>query len=41
MKDYPFAVLLIDEANKSLIPVKEDMISIVSLENLKLLMLNM
>ena len=33
MKDYPFSVLLIDEANKTLFPVKEDMISIISLEN--------
>ena len=33
MKDYPFSVLLVDEANKGLFPVKEDMISIISLEN--------
>lgn len=33
MKDYPFSVLLIDEANKTLFPVKEDMISIILLEN--------
>ena len=33
MKDYPFSVLLIDEANKTLFPVKEDMISLISLEN--------
>lgn len=33
IKDYPFSVLLIDEANKTLFPVKEDMISIISLEN--------
>ena len=33
MKDYPFSVLLIDEANKTLFPIKEDMISIISLEN--------
>ena len=36
MKDYPFAVLLIDEANKSLMPVKEDMISVISLDNAKI-----
>ena len=36
MKDYPFSVLLIDEANKTLFPVKEDMISIISLENGKI-----
>ena len=35
MKDYPFSVLLIDEANKNLIPVKEDTISIISLNNSK------
>lgn len=33
MKNYPFSVLLIDEANKTLFPVKEDMITIISLEN--------
>lgn len=33
MKDYPFSVLLVDEANKGLFAVKEDMISIISLEN--------
>ena len=37
MKDYPFSVLLIDEANKTLFPVKEDMISIISLENGKVI----
>lgn len=37
MKDYPFSVLLIDEANKTLFPVKEDMISIISLENGKVM----
>ena len=36
MKDYPFSVLLIDKANKTLFPVKEDMISIISLENGKI-----
>ena len=36
MKDYPFPVLLVDEANKTLFPVKEDMISIISLENGKI-----
>ena len=33
MKNYSFSILLIDEANKTLFPVKEDMISIISLEN--------
>ena len=33
MKNYPFSVLLIDEANKTLFPIKEDMITIISLEN--------
>lgn len=33
MKSYPFSILLIDEANKTLFPIKEDMISIISLEN--------
>ena len=33
MKNYPFSVLLIDEANKTLFPVKEDIITIISLEN--------
>ncbi|MDD2895161.1 MAG: hypothetical protein PHG81_03995 [Aliarcobacter sp.] len=36
MKDYPFPVLLVDEANKTLFPVKEDMISVISLENGKI-----
>lgn len=36
MKDYPFSVLLIDEANKGLFAVKEDMVSIISLENGKI-----
>ena len=36
MKDYPFSVLLVDEANKGLFAVKEDMISIISLENGKI-----
>ena len=36
MKDYPFSVLLVDEANKGLFPVKEDMISVISLENGKI-----
>ena len=36
MKDYPFSVLLVDEASKGLFPVKEDMISIISLENGKI-----
>ena len=36
MKDYPFSVLLIDEANKGLFAVKEDMISIISLDNGKI-----
>lgn len=33
MKNYSFSILLIDEANKTLFPIKEDMISIISLEN--------
>ena len=36
MKDYPFSVLLVDEANKELFPVQEDMISVISLENGKI-----
>ena len=36
MKDYPFSVLLVDEANKGLFAVKEDMISVISLENSKI-----
>ena len=32
-KGYPFSVLLVDDSNKGLFPVKEDMISIISLEN--------
>lgn len=36
MKDYPFPVLLVDEAHKTLFPVKEDMISVISLENGKI-----
>ena len=36
MKDYPFSVLLVDEANKGLFAVKEDMISIIFLENGKI-----
>lgn len=36
MKDYPFSVLLVDEATKGLFPVKEDMISIISLDNGKI-----
>ncbi|MDD3056017.1 MAG: hypothetical protein PHE16_09075 [Aliarcobacter sp.] len=37
MKNYSFSILLIDEANKTLFPVKEDMISIISLENGKVI----
>lgn len=36
MKGYPFSVLLIDEANKGLFPIKEDMISVISLDNGKI-----
>ncbi len=36
MKEYPFSVLLVDEANKGLFAVKEDMISVISLENSKI-----
>ena len=36
MKDYPFSVLLVDEASKGLFAVKEDMISVISLENGKI-----
>ena len=36
MKGYPFSVLLVDEANKGLFPVKEDMISVISLDNGKI-----
>jgi len=36
MKEYPFPVLLVDEANKTLFPVQEDMISIIKLENGKI-----
>ncbi len=36
MKEYPFPVLLIDEANKTLFPVQEDMISIIKLDNGKI-----
>jgi predicted transcriptional regulator len=36
MKEYPFSVLLIDEANKGFFAVKEDMVSIISLENGKI-----
>ncbi len=36
MKEYPFSVLLVDEANKGLFPVKEDMISIITLDNSKI-----
>ena len=36
MKGYPFSVLLVDESNKSLFPVKEDMISVISLDNGKI-----
>jgi len=36
MKDYPFSVLLVDDANKGLFPVKEDMISVISLDNGKI-----
>jgi predicted transcriptional regulator len=32
MKGYPFSVLLVDESNKNLFPVKEDMISVISLK---------
>jgi len=33
MKKYEFPILLIDEANKDKFPVKEDMISVISLED--------
>lgn len=36
MKEYSFPVLLIDETNKGLFPVKDDMISIISLHNSKI-----
>lgn len=36
MKEYSFHVLLIDETNKGLFPVKDDMISIISLHNSKI-----
>ena len=36
MKGYPFSVLLVDESNKNLFPVKEDMISVISLDNGKI-----
>lgn len=36
MKDYPFSVLLVDDTNKGLFPVQEDMISIISLDNGKI-----
>ena len=36
MKEYPFSVLLVDEANKGLFPVKEDMISVITLDNSKI-----
>ena len=36
MKGYPFSVLLVDEANKGLFPVQEDMISVISLDNGKI-----
>lgn len=36
MKEYPFLVLLVDEANKGLFPVKEDMISVITLDNSKI-----
>lgn len=36
MKDYPFSVLLVDDANKGLFPIKEDMISVISLDNGKI-----
>ena len=36
MKGYPFSVLLVDDSNKGLFPVKEDMISVISLDNGKI-----
>ena len=36
MKDYPFSVLLVDDTNKGLFPVQEDMISVISLDNGKI-----
>ena len=36
MKDYPFSVLLVDDTNKGLFAVQEDMISIISLDNGKI-----
>ena len=36
MKAYPFSVLLVDDSNKGLFPVKEDMISIISLDSGKI-----
>ena len=36
MKNYSVSIHLIDEANKTLFPVKEDMISIISLDNGKI-----
>lgn len=36
MKAYPFSVLLVDDSNKGLFPVKEDMISIITLDNSKI-----
>ena len=36
MKGYPFSVLLVDDSNKGLFPVKEDMISIISLDSGKI-----
>jgi predicted transcriptional regulator len=36
MKGYPFSVLLVDDSNKKLFPVQEDMISVISLDNGKI-----
>ena len=36
MKAYPFSVLLVDDTNKGLFPVQEDMISVISLDNGKI-----
>ena len=36
MKGYPFSVLLVDDSNKGLFPVKEDMISVIKLDNSKI-----
>lgn len=36
MKKYEFPILLIDEKNKDLFPIKEDMISVITLENQKI-----